>query len=72
MLTSTLQKNLIRNAFRRFGKIRPLGDAKSLCDSRCFTRGFGKITGGKLVFWFETMDRSSHIIVEGNDEAKKN
>lgn len=71
MLTST-QKNLIKNAFRRYGKIRPLGDARSLCDPRCFTKGYGKISEGKLVFWFETLDGSSHIIIEGNDEAKKN
>jgi len=64
MLTTTLQKNLIRNAFRKFGEIKPIGEARSFCDSRCFSRGVGKIYEGKLMFWFETPDGSSHLVTE--------
>jgi len=64
MITTPRQKNLIRSAFRRFGSIRPIGKAKSLCDPRGFTRGFGEINDKRMVFWFEDLSGSTHIIVE--------
>jgi hypothetical protein len=72
MITTKKQKQMIKDAFRKFGnEIKPIGDAKSFCDPRCFSRGFGRILGGKLLFWFETKDGSSHIITEGAGDENK-
>lgn len=70
MITTVLQKQLIRAAFymaaqKNWNPIKPIGKAFSFCDSRCFTMGYGKITGGKLIFWFEDSIGSSHMIIEG-------
>jgi len=68
MLTTKTHKKLTRDAFRKFGQIQPIGEHKSLCDPRNFTKGYGRITGGKLIFWFETPDKSTHIIIEDMDK----
>jgi hypothetical protein len=70
MITTKQQRKLISAAFRRFGNIQPIGKAKSLCDSRSFTVGVGKIYGGKLQYWFEDENGSSHIIIEGLNNGK--
>lgn len=63
MMTCKEQRGLIKKAFRKFGnEIKPIGKSKSFCDPRCFTRGYGKIYGGKLLFWFEDKNGSSHVV----------
>ena len=71
MLLTKEKRKLISEAFRKFQQIKPIGKAKSFCDPRCFTTGHGRIYGGKLIFWFETLDGSTHIITEGIDDENK-
>ena len=73
MLTTKTHKKLIRDAFRKFrNDIKPIGKAKSFCDPRNFTRGVGKIYGGRLMFWFEDAAGSTHIVTEGINEHLPN
>lgn len=57
-------RELVVKARKIFGKIKPMGGRLSVYDEGCFTMGFGKILGGKLLFWFEDKNGSSHIVAE--------
>ena len=57
-MNHTLTENhkvLIKDARKKHGKIYPCGSKKSFGD--CFT-----VQDNKLYFWFDTPDRSTHVL----------
>ena len=52
-----LKANLIEQALRSYEFIFPCAGKKNL--DECFM-----IDGGRLLFWFNTPDRSTHLLVE--------
>ncbi len=50
-----LKEKLISQAQRRYSFIRPCATKQKL--DECFT-----ITNGKLIFWFNTSDNSTHVM----------
>lgn len=53
------KKTMIENAEQQYQVIRPCGSNTSLSD--CFTT-----VGDTIVFWFNTEDRSTHIITSNS------
>jgi hypothetical protein len=53
----TLQMKLFSQAVHNYKKIFPCGTTNSFSD--CFT-----IQDGKLLFWFDTEDHSTHMVME--------
>ncbi len=51
------EKALIKKAIEKYGVIRPSGTKTSF--KECFTSD-----AGKLVFWFNTEDDSTHVVIE--------
>ena len=54
---SRQELDLIQKAKKRFCRIRPVGGRRTFAD--CFTR-----MNGRLCFWFDTPDHSTHVIVD--------
>ena len=49
--------NMIRKALRTHKRIYPCGTKATLAE--CFT-----FQGNKVLFWFDTEDRSTHLIID--------
>jgi len=64
-----IKSALLQRAQNRFGKIHPCACKDSLED--CFT----EIAGGRIALWFNTSDKSTHIVhtgeVAASDSEKK-
>ncbi len=54
--------DLIRKALRTHKKIYPCGSKSTL--GECFT-----FEGNKVLFWFDTADRSTHLMIEKTGPA---
>lgn len=59
-----LEERLIRKAIRKHKKIFPCLSRKEF--SKCFTR-----EDGRLLFWYDTEDRSTHLISANILRAKR-
>lgn len=55
------EKALVRKALKKYKNIFPCGSKKTF--DECFTKN-----KGKLFFWFNTEDHSSHIMDESGKE----
>lgn len=52
-----LMQQAVRKAVRKYGSIAPCGRRNSLTE--CFTS-----EGDDLYFWFNTVDKNTHLVVE--------
>lgn len=59
-----IKQKLIKKAMERHGKIKPIGGRKSFDNPKSFTVAKGKISGKILIFWYDTDDDSTHIVIE--------
>ena len=64
MLTKE-QKQLIQIARKKYGVIFPLGNRGKMPTPGFKRRHFTKGINGELIFWFNTLDNSSHVVREG-------
>jgi hypothetical protein len=56
----SVQERLIDKAREKYGEIFPTATKSSF--SQCFTSG----ADGKLIFWFNTADHSTHVVTENS------
>jgi hypothetical protein len=54
-LMNEIKKTMIQQAMQRYNRIYPCGTKRSLYE--CFTEA-----EGKLIFWFNTDDQTTHLI----------
>jgi hypothetical protein len=57
-----LRRELLERAEKNYKKIYPVGTRNSFAE--CFT-----LQGDKLLFWFDTEDRSTHMVMQSLSEA---